>query len=178
MEKPPPLRQDCQSARLSHLTPFFHHTGLVDIVPHCHLSAALITGAFAWAHWRPSRPLTSSICQTAVITHWTEVLEHEHGHGRHDEQHHEHHDPDVSAEGLWEWTTEGGGESLLKNIKHRYEQKARKWTWLLLFGCCSLILQILWEETEKNLQNQIEIPGKTAFWKTYFFRRIFLFINL
>lgn len=84
--------------RCIHLTArsLFQHIGLVDIVPHCHLSATLINGE----QWRVSRPLTSSICQTAVVTHGAEVLEHEHGHSRHHEQHHEHHDPDVGAEGL------------------------------------------------------------------------------
>lgn len=44
--------------------------------------------------------LTSAISETTVVAHGTEVLEHEDGDGRNQQQHDEHHDPDVSAEGL------------------------------------------------------------------------------
>ncbi len=45
---------------------------------------------------------TSSICQAAIIANRTEVLKNEHSHGWNQQQHNEHHYPDISAEGLWE----------------------------------------------------------------------------
>lgn len=72
-------------------------------------------------------PLTSSVCQTAIVTHRAKVLKHKHSHCRHDQQHHKHHHPDVGTEGLWkrEGNREGGCEktekgSSLKQMKVNY----------------------------------------------------------
>lgn len=44
---------------------------------------------------------TSAIGEAPVVTHRAEVLKDKDGHGWDDEQHHKHHNPDVSTEGLW-----------------------------------------------------------------------------
>lgn len=45
--------------------------------------------------------LTSTISEAPVITHRAEVLKDKDSHSWDNEQHHKHHNPDVSAEGLW-----------------------------------------------------------------------------
>lgn len=45
--------------------------------------------------------LTSAISEAPVITHRAEVLKDKDSHGGDDKQHHKHHNPDVSTEGLW-----------------------------------------------------------------------------
>ncbi len=43
---------------------------------------------------------TAAVDETTIIAHGTQVLEDEDGHGTDQQQHDEHHDPDVCAEGL------------------------------------------------------------------------------
>lgn len=45
--------------------------------------------------------LTSTISEAPVITHRAEVFKDKDSHSWDNEQHHKHHNPDVSAEGLW-----------------------------------------------------------------------------
>lgn len=47
------------------------------------------------------RPVTSAVSETQVVSHRTKVLEDKDGDGGHQQQHDKHHDPDVSAEGLY-----------------------------------------------------------------------------
>lgn len=46
-------------------------------------------------------PVTSAVGETHIVSHRTEVLEEEDGEGGHQQQHDKHHDPDVSAKGLY-----------------------------------------------------------------------------
>ena len=45
--------------------------------------------------------LTSAVREAPVITHRAEVLKDKDSHSRDNEQHHKHHNPDISTEGLW-----------------------------------------------------------------------------
>lgn len=80
--------------------------------------------------------LTSAVSETAVVAHGTEVLEHEDGDGRNQQQHDEHHDPDVSAEGLCGRRTETDashgstdrqtGRQSRSRVSHRGTQTERR----------------------------------------------------